>query len=123
MSGNPYNSVLRNGFTRRLWLLVSIAMLIPLGLALFSRWFDAEERQAALQNQELSALSRDKASTLLFNGREIPDDFARGLSDRYLAVLDGAGVPQFSSTRMPDELVQLFSRRATHAVVASSAGL
>jgi diguanylate cyclase (GGDEF)-like protein len=116
MSGNPYNSVLRNGFTRRLWLLISIAMLIPLGLALFSRWFDAEERRLAMQNQELSALSREKASTLLLNGREIPDDFARGLADRYLVVLDGVGVARFSSTEVPYELVQLFSRRAMHAV-------
>ena len=66
-------------------------MLIPVSLALFTRWFEAEERRASLQNQELSALSRDKASTLLFNARVIPEDFARGLEGRYLVVLDGAG--------------------------------
>ena len=118
MSGNPYNSVLRNGFTRRLWLLIFIAMLVPLGLGLFSRWFEAEERRVALQNQELSAVSREKASTLLFNDRVIAPDFARGLADRYLVVLDGAGVARFSSTKMPDELVQLFGRHASHAVDA-----
>ena len=79
MSSNQYNSVLRNGLTRRLWLVITLAMLIPVGLALFSRWFEAEERRASLQNQELTALSREKASTLLFNSREIPSDFARGL--------------------------------------------
>ena len=61
MSGGPYNSVLRSGLTRRIWLVVAIAMLIPVSLAMFTRWFEAEERRASLQNQELSALSRDKA--------------------------------------------------------------
>ena len=27
MSGNPYNSVLRSGLTRRIWLIVTLAML------------------------------------------------------------------------------------------------
>ncbi len=74
---------MRSGLTRRLWLIITLAMLIPVGLALFSRWFEAEERRASLQNQELTALSREKASTLLFNSREIPSDFARGLEGRY----------------------------------------
>ena len=42
MSSNQYNSVLRSGLTRRLWLIITLAMLIPVGLALFSRWFEAE---------------------------------------------------------------------------------
>ena len=28
MSGTPYNSVLRSGLTRRLWLIISLAMLL-----------------------------------------------------------------------------------------------
>src|SRR5689334_23060532 len=118
MSGNPYNSVLRSGFTRRLWLIISVAMCIPVALGSLARWFDAEERRASLQNQELSALSRDKASTLMFNGREVPANFARGLEGRYLVVLDGAGTARFSSSPVPEELVELFARRATHAVDA-----
>jgi hypothetical protein len=118
MSGNPYNSVLRSGFTRRLWLIISVAMCIPVALGSLARWFDAEERRASLQNQELAALSRDKASTLVFNGREVPANFARGLEGRYLVVLDDAGTARFSSSPVPDELVELFARRATHAVDA-----
>src|SRR5215468_7977619 len=102
MNGTPYNSVLRSGLTRRLWLVISIAMLLPVGLALFTRWFEAEERRAALQNQELASLSRDRASALVFNGRVIPPDFARGLAGRYLLVLDEAGSARYSSTSIPD---------------------
>jgi diguanylate cyclase (GGDEF)-like protein len=120
MSANPYNSVLRSGLTRRLWLLIALAMLIPVGLAMLSRWFEAEERRANLQNQELTTLSREKASTLLFNSRGVPDDYARGLDGRYLVVLDGTGTARFSSSPVPQELVQLFERRAPHAVDAPS---
>jgi len=118
MSANPYNSVLRSGFTRRLWLIISVAMIIPVALGALARWFDAEERRASLQNQELTALSRDKASTLVFNGFEVPGNFARGLEGRYLVVLDDAGTARFSSSPVPQELVELFARRATHAVDA-----
>jgi diguanylate cyclase (GGDEF)-like protein len=118
MSGNPYNSVLRSGFTRRLWLIISFAMLLPVGLALFTRWFEAEERRASVQNQELTALSRDRASALLFNGYAIPENFARGLGGRYLVVLDRTGNPRYSSTPVPDELIELFRSRVTHAVDA-----
>ena len=118
MSGNPYNSVLRSGLTRRLWLIIFMAMLVPVALALFTRWFEAEERRASLQNQELTTLSRDRASALLFNGRAIPDNFARNLAGRYLVVLDGLGGARYSSAPVPDELVQLFAHRATHAVDA-----
>src|SRR5262245_34188937 len=104
MGANPYNSVLRSSLTRRLWLVITLAMLVPVGLALFSRWFDAEERRASLQNQDLSTLSREKASTLLFNARNVPADFSRGLDGRYLVVLDGAGITRFSSSTVPDEL-------------------
>jgi hypothetical protein len=107
MSSNQYNSVLGSSLTRRLWLIIALAMLIPLVLALFSRWFEAEERRASLQNQELTSLSREKASTLLFNSREIPSDFARGLEGRFLIVLDGAGTARFSSSPVPEELMQL----------------
>ena len=118
MSGSPYNSVLRSGLTRRLWLLITLAMLIPVGLSIFSRWFDAEERRASQQNQELSTLSREKASTLLFNSRGVPENYSRGLDGRYLVVLDGAGNARFSSSPVPQELVELFERRAPHAVDA-----
>ena len=117
MSGGPYNSVLRSGVTRRIWLVVAIAMLVPVSLAIFTRWFEAEERRASLQNQELSALSRDKASAFLFNGRVLPQDFAAGLEGRYLVVLDGSGAARFSSTPVPDELVRLFGQRVSHACV------
>lgn len=116
MSANPYNSVLRSGLTRRLWLVITLAMLIPVGLALFSHWFEAEERRANLQNQELTTLSREKASTLLFSSPDIPDDLARGLDGRYLVVLDGSGIARFSSSPVPQELVELFERRAPNAV-------
>jgi len=118
MSPTPYNSVLRSGLTRRLWLVIALAMLVPVGLALVSRWFEAEERRANLQNQELRTLSREKASTLLFNSRNYPADFTRGLEGRYLVVLDGAGAVRFSSSPIPPELVQLFERRVPHAVDA-----
>src|SRR5882672_4670648 len=118
MSANPYSSVLRSSLTRRLWLIISLAMLLPVGLAVLSRWFEAEERRAAVQNQELMALSREKASSLLFNSRGVPDDYSSGLEGRYLVVLDGAGGARFSSSPMPDELVQLFARRAPHAIDA-----
>jgi diguanylate cyclase (GGDEF)-like protein len=118
MSGGPYNSVLRSGVTRRIWLVVAIAMLIPVSLAMFTRWFEAEERRASLQNQELSALSRDKASAFLFNGRVIPQDFARGLEGRYLVLLDATGAARFSSTPVPEELVRPFGQRVSHAVDA-----
>jgi diguanylate cyclase (GGDEF)-like protein len=118
MSGNPYSSVLRSGLTRRLWAIISVAMLIPVGLALLSRWFDAEEHRASQQNQELTILAREKASTLLFNSRAVPGDFARGLEGRFLVVLDGAGGARFTSSPVPDDLVQLFGRRAPHAVDA-----
>jgi len=112
MSANQYNSVLRNGLTRRLWVVITFAMLIPVGIALFSRWYEAEDRRASLQNQELTSQSREKASTLLFNSREIPTGFARGLEGRFLVVLDGAGNALFSSSAVPDELLQLIERRA-----------
>ncbi len=114
MSANPYNSVLRSGLTRRLWLLITLAMLVPVSLALLSRWFEAEERRASLQNQELTALSRDKASTLLFSSRDVPEDFAHGLDGRYLVVLDGAGDRAVSQ--------QPGSRRTGAAVRAPRAG-
>jgi len=120
MSRNPYNSVLRSSLTRRLWVVIATAMFIPVGLALFSRWFEAEERRANLQNQELTTLSREKASTLLFSARKYPRDFAQGLDGRYLVVLDGAGTPLFSSSTVPQELVQLFERRAPQVVDAPS---
>ena len=120
MSANNYNSVLRSGLTRRLWLVISLAMLIPVSLAILSRWFEAEERRANLQNQELVALSRDKSSALLFNDRVVPQDFARGLDGRYLVVLDGGGAARFASSPMPDDLVKLFSRRAPHSVDSPS---
>ena len=120
MSGTPYNSVLRSGLTRRLWLVIFFAMLIPVGIALMAHWFEAEERRATLQNQELIALSRDKASTLLFTGRTPPTDFARGLEGRYLVVLDGAGSARFSNTSVPEELVQLFAHRSPLAIDAPS---
>ena len=112
----PYNSVLRSGLTRRLWLIICLAMLVPVGIAVVSHWFGTEERRATLQNQELIALSRDKAASLLFNTRNAPADFQRGLEGRYLVVLDGAGAARFSNTPVPDELGQLFARRAPHAV-------
>ena len=118
MSGNPYSSVLRSGLTRRLWLIISIAMLVPVGLSILSRWFEAEERRATLQNQELSALSRDRASALLVNGREIPVDYTRGLDGRYLVVLDGLGRARFTSAPVEDGLVDLFAHRAPHAADA-----
>ena len=120
MSANPYNSVLRSGLTRRLWLLITLAMLVPLSLSLLSRWFDAEETRASLQNQELTALSRDKASTLLFSSRAVPEDFAYGLDGRYLVVLDGGGTARYRSSPVPEELVQLFGRRARQAEYAPS---
>jgi diguanylate cyclase (GGDEF)-like protein len=116
MSGIPYNSVLRSSLTRRLWLMIAIAMLIPVGLALVTRWLEAEERRTSQQNQELITLARDKASTLLFNDRRVPDNFAGGLGGRYLVLLDGSGVARYSSTPVPEELVRLFERRATHAL-------
>jgi diguanylate cyclase (GGDEF)-like protein len=115
MSGNPYNSVLRSGLTRRLWLIIALAMLIPVGIAVLSRWFEAEERRARLQNQELTALSRDKASTLMFSARVVPPDFAEGLDGRFLVVLDGTGAARYRSGPVPDDLVQFFSRRAPNA--------
>jgi diguanylate cyclase (GGDEF)-like protein len=115
MSASPYNSVLRSGLTRRLWLLITLAMLIPVSLAILSRWFEAEERRASFQNQELTALSRDKASTLLFSSRTVPENFADGLDGRYLAVLDGTGAARYRSSPVPEELVQLFGRRAQSA--------
>ena len=118
MSGGPYNSVLRSGLTRRVWLVVAIAMLIPVSLAMFTRWFEAEERRATLQSQELVALSRDKASAFLFNGRVIPHDFASGLEGRYFVLLDDSGAARFSSAPVPDELVLLFGQRVSHALDA-----
>ena len=112
MGGNPYNSVLRSGLTRRLWLIITIAMLIPVGIAVLSRWFEAEERRARLQNQELTALSRDKASTLMFSARVVPEHFADGLEGRFLVVLEDLGragcawlhlVPLVDETRYPAE--------------------
>src|SRR5688572_28465439 len=120
MSQSPYNSVLRSGLTRRLWVLICLAMLIPVTIAMVSHWLEAEDRRASLQNQELIALSRDKASTLLFTARALPGDFARGLEGRYLVVLDGAGSARFSNTPVPDELVQLFAHRSPHAIDAPS---
>src|SRR5688500_5391871 len=118
MSGYPYNSILRSGLTRRLWLISTLAMLIPVSIAMLSRWFEAEERHARLQNQELSALSRDKASTLMFSTRVVPEDFANGLDGRFLVVLDGSGAARYRSSPVPEELVQLFGRRAPNAVDA-----
>jgi diguanylate cyclase (GGDEF)-like protein len=120
MSANPYNSVLRSGLTRRLWVLITLAMLIPVGLAVLSRWFEAEEARASLQNQELTAISRDKASTLLFSSRVVPHDFAQGLDGRYLVVLDGSGTARYRSSPVPEELVQLFARRAPESGHAPS---
>src|SRR3982750_2246779 len=118
MSGTPYSSILRSPLMRRLWIIISIAMLIPVSLGVLSRWFEAEDRRASQQNQELMALARDKASTLLFNSRGMPEDYARGLDGRYLVVLDGTGSSRFSSSPVPDELVQLFARRSPHAIDA-----
>jgi diguanylate cyclase (GGDEF)-like protein len=118
MSGNPYNSVLRSSLTRRLWLIITLAMLIPVGIAVLSRWFEAEERRARLQNQELTALSRDKASTLMFSARVVPADFADGLDGRFLVVLDGTGVARYRSSPVPDDLVQFFSRRTPNVLDA-----
>jgi diguanylate cyclase (GGDEF)-like protein len=118
MSGTPYNSVIRSGLTRRLWLIIFFAMLLPVSLGFVTRWFEAEERRATLQNRELSALSRDKASALLFNPHQIPQDFASGLDSRFLVLLDGAGVARFSSSPVPDELVDLFHKRMNHAIGA-----
>ncbi|HEU5137134.1 MAG TPA: EAL domain-containing protein [Steroidobacteraceae bacterium] len=120
MSANPNNSVLRSGLTRRLWLLITLAMLVPVGLSLLSRWFDAEDTRANLQNQELTALSRDKASTLLFSSRVVPENFAYGLDGRYLVVLDGGGFARYRSSPVPEELVQLFGRRAPQGGHAAS---
>src|SRR4051812_11807233 len=118
MSANSYSSVLRSPLTRRLWLIISLAMLIPVGLGVLSRWFEADDRRASQQNQELMALARDKASTLLFNSRGVPEDYARGLEGRYLVVLDGAGTARFTSSPVPEELVQLFARRSPHSIDA-----
>ncbi len=118
MSGNSYSSVLRSGLTRRLWFIISIAMLIPVCLSVLSRWMEAEERRTSRQNQELAALSRDKASMFLVNGRLAPPDFTRGIEGRYLVVLDASGVARFTSAPVSDELVQLFARRALHAIDA-----
>jgi len=124
MSGNPYNSVLRSGLTRRLWLIIALAMLIPLGVAFVTRWLADEDRRAAHQNQDLTSLSRERAATLLFNGGEVPQDFARGLAGRYLVVLDGSGSALYSNTAVPDELLQLFHRRAgTSAAVTGDTTL
>ncbi|MBC8026994.1 MAG: diguanylate cyclase, partial [Steroidobacteraceae bacterium] len=112
MSGNPYSSILSSGLTRRLWLIISLAMLVPVSLASLSRWFEAEDRRANHQNQDLTALSRDKASSLMFNSRAVPGDYASGLDGRYLVVLDGAGAARFASAPVPDELIQLFGKRA-----------
>jgi diguanylate cyclase (GGDEF)-like protein len=118
MGGNPYNSVLRSGLTRRLWLIIALAMLIPVSIAVLSRWFEAEERGARLQNQELTALSRDKASTLMFSARVVPEHFDEGLDGRFLVVLDGAGSARYRSSPVPDDVVQFFTRRAPNAVDA-----
>jgi len=120
MSANPYNSVLRSGLTRRLWLLIALAMLIPVSISMLSRWFDAEETRASLQNQQLTALSRDKASTLLFSSRTVPQDFANGLDGQHLVVLDGNGSARYRSGPVPEDLVQLFGRRAPLGVHAPS---
>ncbi len=120
MSGQPYNSVLRSGLTRRLWLIISLAMLIPVAIAVLSHWLETEDRNSRLQNQELMALSRDKASALLFSPRDLPADFARGLEGRYLVVLDGSLSTRFSNAPVTDELVRLFTNGAPHAVGAPS---
>jgi diguanylate cyclase (GGDEF)-like protein len=120
MSGSTHNSVLRSGLTRRLWLLIFLIMSIPVAVAVVAHWLEIEERRATLQNQELIAVSRDKASTLLFNGRQVPPDFARGLDGRHLVVLDGAAIPRFSNVPVPEELAKLFVRRMPDAVDAAS---
>jgi diguanylate cyclase (GGDEF)-like protein len=120
MSGTTQNPVLRSGLTRRLWLIISVAMLVPVAIAVLSHWLEIEERRATLQNQELVALSRDKAATLLFNSRNVPTDFARGLDGRHLVVLDGAGMARFSTAPVPDELTQLFARRVPVAIDTAS---
>ncbi|HEY6124196.1 MAG TPA: EAL domain-containing protein [Steroidobacteraceae bacterium] len=120
MSAHPYNSVLRSGLTRRLWVIITLAMLVPVSFSVLSRWFDAEESRASLQNQELTALSRDMASTLLFSSRVVPPDFATGLDGRYLVVLDGTGSARYRSSPVPDELVELFGRRAPESGQAPS---
>ena len=93
MSGTPYNSVLRSGLTRRLRLIICAAMLLPTSIALLSHWLEVEERRVSLQNQELIALSRDKASTLLFNAGSVPKDFARGLDGRHVVPPCCGGTP------------------------------
>src|SRR5688500_9863061 len=112
MSANPCSSVLRSGLTRRLWPAIALAMLIPVGLSEFSRWFEADERLANLRSRGLMTLSRAKASGLLFIARGLPSGFARGLDGRQLALLDGVGSTRYSSSPVPQELVQLFERSA-----------
>jgi hypothetical protein len=48
------------------------------------------------QNQELSALSRDKASTLMFSARWC--QAANGLDGRFLVVFDGTGGARYRSS-------------------------
>jgi diguanylate cyclase (GGDEF)-like protein len=116
MSVSPYNSVLRSGLTRRLWALIGLAMLIPVSIAMVSHWLESEDRRANLQNQELISLSRDRASSLVFNTGRVPADFASGLQGRYLVVLDGAGAARFTNSPVHDELIKLFAQRAPHAM-------
>src|SRR5438552_17027753 len=119
MSSSPYNSVLRSSLTRRLWLIISLAMLIPVGVVFITPWLADEQRRADHQNQELTSLSRERAATLLFNGEVVPLDFARGFAGRYLVVLDGSGSAHYSNTAVPDELLQLFHRRADGSAAVS----
>jgi hypothetical protein len=119
MSGNPYNSILRSGFTRRLWLIIALAMLIPVSIAVLSRWFEAEERRARLQNQELSALSRDKASTLMFSASR-----ARNFADGPMAISSwcsmARAVRRYRSSRYPKNSCRKRAPRAKPSTLRST---
>ena len=78
MSGNPYNSVLRSGLTRRLWLIITLAMLIPVGIAMLSRWFEAEERRAQpAEPGTHGAVARQGVDAAVQLARVVPEDFAQ----------------------------------------------
>ena len=118
MSASPYNSILRSGLLRRLWLIVALAMAIPVALLYATHLLAEAERTAEQQGRQLMALSRERAATLLFNQQIVPPDFARGLGDQYLVVLDRTGTARFSNTAIPEELVQLFHRRACRVMAS-----
>ena len=54
----------------------------------------------------------------MFSARVVPEDFANGLDGRFLVVLDGTGAARYRSSPVPEELVQLFGRRAPNTVDA-----